>query len=480
MSTGFGVSLSPPVNHCGGIDRYRTMSSTSVDLSPSTSGYDRVECKRDSQRQQITLASTSAAVNDSDAPEVAEDQGINGLCSLEPAFIENKPITNELPENICFLRRTVTEEDEDEEDHERMISCEHHSDTETSRSQRLHLPQSPMSQHRERQSIKLERKVEKGVDDETTTSGNEPATSRNYSEFYRGVTSKHLNDNEGDVIECDISQMIVVQPGTSDAAINELTANAFDTYEADESVDNDDNMNGDHRSFSPKPFQKAMFTSTPSTELSLRRHLVNDDGSGHVENYKSPPDAVSSAAAVAIAAAAEAASSSLFQTSSSPSSTPMHLLQQQNRGFFFSSTSASSKLLKCPNCNWHYKYRETLEIHMREKHAGEFSPSFSPLHNGADGHWNGSSSSTVDGGLGSDAGAGVQQQHAQSSARCPYCTGGAGPHPRLARGESYPCGYKPYRCDVCSYSTTTKGNLSIHMQSDRHLNNVQVHNSPLQ
>ena len=27
------------------------------------------------------------------------------------------------------------------------------------------------------------------------------------------------------------------------------------------------------------------------------------------------------------------------------------------------------KLLKCPCCNWHYKYRETLEIHMREKHA---------------------------------------------------------------------------------------------------------------
>jgi len=63
---------------------------------------------------------------------------------------------------------------------------------------------------------------------------------------------------------------------------------------------------------------------------------------------------------------------------------------------------------------------------------------------------------------------------AAAAARCPYCTGGAGPHPRLARGETYPCGYKPYRCDVCHYSTTTKGNLSIHMQSDRHVNNVQV------
>uniref|UniRef100_A0A1A9VG65 C2H2-type domain-containing protein n=1 Tax=Glossina austeni TaxID=7395 RepID=A0A1A9VG65_GLOAU len=29
-------------------------------------------------------------------------------------------------------------------------------------------------------------------------------------------------------------------------------------------------------------------------------------------------------------------------------------------------------------------------------------------------------------------------------------------HPRLARGESYSCGYKPYRCEICNYSTTTK------------------------
>jgi C2H2-type zinc-finger domain len=51
------------------------------------------------------------------------------------------------------------------------------------------------------------------------------------------------------------------------------------------------------------------------------------------------------------------------------------------------------------------------------------------------------------------------------------------PHPRLARGESYTCGYKPYRCEICNYSTTTKGNLSIHMQSDKHLNNVQELNN---
>uniref|UniRef100_A0A0N5ASP5 C2H2-type domain-containing protein n=1 Tax=Syphacia muris TaxID=451379 RepID=A0A0N5ASP5_9BILA len=55
---------------------------------------------------------------------------------------------------------------------------------------------------------------------------------------------------------------------------------------------------------------------------------------------------------------------------------------------------------------------------------------------------------------------------------CIYCLQGR-PHPRLARGETYSCGYKPYRCELCKYSTTTKGNLSIHMQSDKHLHAVQ-------
>jgi hypothetical protein len=31
----------------------------------------------------------------------------------------------------------------------------------------------------------------------------------------------------------------------------------------------------------------------------------------------------------------------------------------------------STKTLKCPKCNWHYKYQETLEIHMKEKHADQ-------------------------------------------------------------------------------------------------------------
>ncbi|KFD68623.1 hypothetical protein M514_00355 [Trichuris suis] len=89
----------------------------------------------------------------------------------------------------------------------------------------------------------------------------------------------------------------------------------------------------------------------------------------------------------------------------------------------------SAKTLKCPKCNWHYKYHETLEIHMKEKHS-------------------------------------------DNEVSCVYCLTSQ-PHPRLARGENYICGYKPYRCDICRYSTTTKGNLAIHMQSDKHLNNAQ-------
>ena len=88
-----------------------------------------------------------------------------------------------------------------------------------------------------------------------------------------------------------------------------------------------------------------------------------------------------------------------------------------------------AKALKCPKCNWHYKYQETLEVHMKDKHP-------------------------------------------ESTSHCIYCITGQ-QHPRLARGETYTCGYKPYRCEVCNYSTTTKGNLSIHMQSDKHINNMQ-------
>ncbi|XP_013794189.2 zinc finger homeobox protein 4-like isoform X1 [Limulus polyphemus] len=89
----------------------------------------------------------------------------------------------------------------------------------------------------------------------------------------------------------------------------------------------------------------------------------------------------------------------------------------------------SCKTLKCPKCNWHYKYQETLEIHMKEKHP-------------------------------------------ENETSCVYCITNQ-KHPKLARGETYNCGYKPYRCEICNYSTVTKGNLSIHMHSDKHINNVQ-------
>ncbi|XP_075425198.1 zinc finger homeobox protein 2 isoform X2 [Ascaphus truei] len=94
----------------------------------------------------------------------------------------------------------------------------------------------------------------------------------------------------------------------------------------------------------------------------------------------------------------------------------------------------SCKTLKCPKCNWHYKYQQTLDVHMKEKHP-------------------------------------------ESHSHCSYCHTGQ-QHPRLARGESYNCGYKPYRCEACNYSTTTKGNLTIHMQSDKHLANLQGHPGP--
>uniref|UniRef100_A0A7E4VVR3 C2H2-type domain-containing protein n=1 Tax=Panagrellus redivivus TaxID=6233 RepID=A0A7E4VVR3_PANRE len=89
----------------------------------------------------------------------------------------------------------------------------------------------------------------------------------------------------------------------------------------------------------------------------------------------------------------------------------------------------STKTLKCPKCNWHYKYQEALENHLKDKHP-------------------------------------------DVEITCRFCIHNQ-VHPKLARGESYSCGYKPFRCAICNYSTTTKGNLSIHMQSDKHLHAMQ-------
>ncbi|XP_049930031.1 zinc finger homeobox protein 3-like [Epinephelus moara] len=124
----------------------------------------------------------------------------------------------------------------------------------------------------------------------------------------------------------------------------------------------------------------------------------------------------------------------------SPNSLTSHMTIMHSRN--------SCKTLKCPKCNWHYKSQHTLQVHMKEKHP----------ETGGQCVCGASGGKCVCGG----ATRGV----------CGYCSSGK-PHPRLARGETYACGYKPYRCEVCDYATSSKGNLSIHMQSDKHLNNVQ-------
>ena len=64
----------------------------------------------------------------------------------------------------------------------------------------------------------------------------------------------------------------------------------------------------------------------------------------------------------------------------------------------------------------------------------------------------------------------MMEKHLDSDSYCIYCNTNQ-QHPRRI---TYPCGYKPFRCEVCSYSTNTKGNLSIHMQSDKHMiKNIQ-------
>ncbi|XP_047451496.1 zinc finger homeobox protein 3-like isoform X2 [Mugil cephalus] len=138
----------------------------------------------------------------------------------------------------------------------------------------------------------------------------------------------------------------------------------------------------------------------------------------------------------------------------SPNSLTSHMTIMHSRN--------SCKTLKCPKCNWHYKSQHTLQVHMKEKHPETGSQCVCGTSGGK----------CVCGG----ATRGV----------CGYCSSGK-PHPRLARGETYACGYKPYRCEVCDYATSSKGNLSIHMQSDKHLNNVQngghpnghMHTSPI-
>ncbi|KAJ3596643.1 hypothetical protein NHX12_003047, partial [Muraenolepis orangiensis] len=131
----------------------------------------------------------------------------------------------------------------------------------------------------------------------------------------------------------------------------------------------------------------------------------------------------------------------------SPGSLTSHMTIMHSRN--------SCKTLKCPKCNWHYKSQHTLQLHMREKHPET-----------------GGQCVCSGGGGGTSSGGKCVCGGGATGGTCAYCSSGKA-HPRLSRGETYACGYKPYRCEVCDYATSSKGNLSIHMQSDKHLNNVQ-------
>ncbi|CAL8400716.1 unnamed protein product [Gadus morhua 'NCC'] len=108
----------------------------------------------------------------------------------------------------------------------------------------------------------------------------------------------------------------------------------------------------------------------------------------------------------------------------------------------------------------------------------------------------------------------MKEKHPESGGSCVYCRTGQ-PHPRLARGESYTCGYKPFRlrglqlldynqgqpehphacqsrgqlwgpfpvqaqteahwrCEVCDYETNVARNLRIHMTSEKHMHNMML------
>lgn len=92
----------------------------------------------------------------------------------------------------------------------------------------------------------------------------------------------------------------------------------------------------------------------------------------------------------------------------------------------------SCKTLKCPKCNWHYKYQETLEIHMREKHP-------------------------------------------ETDQTCIYCVTKQS-HPKLSRGESYMCGYKPYRYnhEIISRRQSTKCQIYCHQLWISLLKSIQI------
>ena len=224
-----------------------------------------------------------------------------------------------------------------------------------------------------------------------------------------------------------------------------------EAQEEDEADDDDDDDNDDYEANSSGDFgedEREATTTTSRAPYALLFVDVRHCGGGSIEHVfarlkhiyeeSSTPGLITSTQTINTTpiAAAQAPAPVTTVTSTQPvpattTTTATSTSTQHSRN--------ACKKLKCPKCNWHYKYRETLDIHMREKHASELS-------------------------------------YSESQQRCVYCMENS-QHPRLGRGEQYKCGYKPYRCDICDYSTTTKGNLSIHMQSEKHLNNVKESNN---
>jgi hypothetical protein len=193
------------------------------------------------------------------------------------------------------------------------------------------------------------------------------------------------------------------------------------------------NENEMQSQINPHSFENEKKNRSSQSSLKAINELIVNKSRTNMKREKYLDKHSSSSPSSSCSATSASKTTSISATVSNGQSKQNNFLPNTNSTSSMHSRNACKKL-KCPKCNWHYKYRETLDIHMREKHATDLNNT-------------------------------LEQQ-------CIYCLENA-PHPRLGRGEQYKCGYKPYRCDICDYSTTTKGNLSIHMQSDKHINNLK-------